>query len=163
MDRFRHLAPLFLASLWLIFVDAALAGDRFSGKVVRIVDGDTLVILVNKEQIKIRLAQIDTPERGQPWASRAKQALSALAFSKAATVVPVTVDRYGRTIGEVFVEGLHVNRQMVTDGDAWVYRKYATDDSLFDLENEARAGNRGLWALPEADRVPPWEWRRRGR
>ena len=158
MDRFRYLAPFVFASLFLFLASAAVAAEPITGKVIRIVDGDTLVILVGTEQVKIRLAQIDTPERGQPWSSRAKQALSALAFGK---VEPVTVDRYGRTIGELFVGGVHINRQMVRDGDAWVYRKYVTDNSLLDLENEARAGKRGLWGLPESDRLPPWEWRRR--
>ncbi len=92
-----------------------------------------------------------------------KQALSALTFGKLATVEPVTTDRYGRTVAEVFVNGVHVNRQMVRDGNAWVYRKYATDDTLYDLENQARSEKRGLWSLPEADRVPPWEWRRQSR
>ena len=150
----------FFLTILAVFSAVATA-EPLTGKVVRIVDGDTLVLLVDSEQVRVRLAQIDTPERGQPWASRAKQALSALAFGKVATVEPVTVDRYGRTIGEVFVDGLHVNRQMVRGGDAWVFRRYATDDSLFDLENEARGGKRGLWGLPESDRVPPWEWRKR--
>ena len=159
-----RIPAFFLLIFWAISGLCLAAGSPYEGEVVRVIDGDTLVVLVDgNEQFKIRLAQIDTPERGQPWASRARQALSALAFGKVATVEPVTTDRYGRTVAEIFVQGVHVNREMVRNGDAWVYRKYATDETLFTLENEARAQKRCLWGLPEADRVPPWEWRKRSR
>ena len=69
-------------------------------------------------------------------------------------------DRYGRVVGRVFVDGLDVNAEMVRNGHAWVYRQYAKDESLFALEDEARAAKRGLWALSEADNMPPWDWRR---
>jgi len=52
---------------------------------------------------------------------------------------------------------------MVKQGAAWVYRKYAKDQSLYALENEAKAAKRGLWSLPEAERTPPWEWRQADR
>ena len=67
-------------------------------------------------------------------------------------------DRYGRTVGRVYVGDLDVNAEMVKRGAAWVYRDYAKDPSR--LENEAKAAKRGLWALPEAQRCPPWDWRK---
>jgi endonuclease YncB( thermonuclease family) len=67
----------------------------YHGKVVRIVDGDTLTLIVDSKQHKIRLSDIDTPERKQPFGTWAKQALSELAFGKQARVVEVTIDRYG--------------------------------------------------------------------
>ncbi len=51
---------------------------------------------------------------------------------------------------------------MVREGHACVYRKYLRDHSLLENERRAREGEEGLWALPEAQRVPPWEWRQRG-
>jgi len=77
------------------------------------------------------------------------------------TVQPVTTDRYGRTVAHILVDGMNVNREMVRTGDAWVYRKYLKEYSLLDLEAEARDAKRGLWRLPEFQRVPPWEWRKR--
>lgn len=68
-------------------------------------------------------------------------------------------DRYGRVVGRVYRGGLDVNAELVKQGAAWVYRNYAKDQRLFTLEDEARAARRGLWALPEAERQPPWEWR----
>ena len=72
-------------------------------KVVKIVDGDSLTLLVNSQQYSIRLSDIDTPERKQPFGTRAKQALSELAFGKQAQVAQVTVDRYGRIVGRVLL------------------------------------------------------------
>lgn len=132
------------------------------GRVVKITDGDTLTLLTKKEeQIRVRLAEIDTPERGQPFGRKSQDALSALVWDQDIAVRVVDIDRYGRTVGRIYVDGVDVSAEMVIRGAAWVYRKYATDHQLFVLEEEARAARRGLWALSEVERVPPWEWRRR--
>ena len=132
------------------------------GTVVGITDGDTLKLLTqNKKIVKIRLAEIDTPERRQPYGKRSKQALSDLVFKKEVAVRLVDIDRYERIVGRIYLDDLDVSAEMVRLGAAWVYRKYATDPNLYKLEDEARAGKRGLWALPESQRVPPWQWRRR--
>jgi len=117
--------------------------------------------LVDNRQIKIRLVQIDTPERKQPYGSRAKQALSDLTFGKEILTNVETIDRYGRSVARLCVDALDISAKMVRQAAAWVYRKYATDESLYEIEKEAQEAGRGLWALPEAQRVPPWEWRRR--
>lgn len=129
---------------------------------VKITDGDTLTILTGaKEQIKIRLAEIDTPESRQPYGSRSKESLSRLCFGKDVTVKVQTTDRYGRKVGRIYVDGLDVSAEMVKIGAAWVYRKYAKDKSLYKLEDDARRAKVGLWSLPETQRVPPWEWRKK--
>jgi len=69
-------------------------------------------------------------------------------------------DRYGRTVGRVYVGNLDVNAELVKQGAAWVYRQFARDRSLLTLEAEAKAAKRGLWGLPEAQRCPPWDWRK---
>ncbi len=146
----------------LLLPVVCLGGTPFVAKVVSITDGDTLKVLDSeKQQIKIRLAEIDTPERKQPWGNRAKQALSELTFQKMVTVQPETKDRYGRTVAQILVGGMNVNREMVRTGNAWVYRKYMRDKSLLDLEAKAQKAKRGLWSLPESQRLPPWEWRRK--
>lgn len=149
----------FLAAL-LMALDASSQPDIF-GEVIAIADGDTMRLLTaEKSQVKIRLAEIDTPERGQPYASRAREALAELVFRKPVRVVYVDTDRYGRTVGRVYVGDLDVNAELVRRGAAWVYRKYARDESLYRLEDEARSARRGIWSLPEVQRMPPWEWRR---
>ncbi len=101
---------------------------------------------MDRQQLKIRLSDIDTPERKQPFGTRAKQALSDLAFGKRASVFEVTKDRYGRIVGRVYAEGLDVNRELVARGYAWVYRKYSDDAELLRLEAEANQKGLGLWA-----------------
>lgn len=135
--------------------------EQLTGRVVAISDGDTLTILdASKKQIKIRLAEIDTPESRQPYGNKAKQELSELAYNKIAIVEVQDIDRYRRIVGRVYVDGVDVNAELVKRGAAWVYRKYVKDHSLFNLEFEARTNKRGLWKLPESERVPPWEWRK---
>ena len=153
----RILLPL----LWLLAFHIQ-ASELPTGQIVGVIDGDTVRLLTaDKWQIKIRLAEIDTPEKKQPYGSRSKQALSGLVFGKQVAADVVTIDRYGRTVARLYVDDLDVNREMVRLGAAWVYRKYNKDKSLLDVETEAREAKRGLWGLPEAEQVPPWEWRRK--
>lgn len=138
-----------------------VGAQEISGKVVGITDGDTITILDdNKRQTKIRLGEIDTPEDGQPFSQKAKQQLSDLVFGKNVTVTVQDTDKYGRTVGRVYVDGIDVNAELVAHGAAWVYRQYAKDQKLFALEEKAKKSKEGLWSLPESERVPPWEWRR---
>ena len=75
----------------------------------------------------------------------------------------VTIDRYGRTVGKIFLDNQNINREMVKAGHAWVYVKYAKDKTLFVLEKNAKENQLGLWALPEGERIPPWQWRKNRR
>lgn len=146
----------------LLLLWAQLApGLEYSGQVVAIADGDTFTFLTtDKRQIKVRLAEIDTPERAQPYGSRARQALSDLIFGKEVRVEEADTDRYGRLVGHVYIGNLHVNRQLVRQGMAWVYRQYLEDRTLLQDEQAARDAKLGLWSLPATEQVPPWEWRR---
>jgi endonuclease YncB( thermonuclease family) len=156
------LAVMFRRILCLIplLLPLSAEAETLVGKVVGVTDGDTSKVLVEERTIKVRLAEIDTPDRRQPWASRAKQALSDKVFGKEVEVHVVTIDRYGRTVGHVWIGDRHINREMVRQGHAWVYRRYLDDKTLLDDETHARENKIGLWGLPEAQRVPPWDWRR---
>ena len=132
-----------------------------NGKVVSIADGDTFTLLIkDKQQIKVRLSEIDAPEKAQPFGTRSRETLSDLIFSKEVLVVQEDIDRYGRLVGQVYVDGTQVNRRMVQDGMAWVYVQYLKDKTLLQDEQAAKEAKRGLWALPVAEQVPPWEWRK---
>jgi hypothetical protein len=98
-------------------------------------------------------------------ASKAKQALSAKVYGEVVRVEVTDTDRYGRTVGHVYVGDRHINREMVREGHAWVPRKYLEDQTLLEDEKVAREAGEGLWGLSEADRAPPWEWQaaKRGR
>jgi endonuclease YncB( thermonuclease family) len=131
----------------------------FTGKVVAVADGDTLTVLREHEQIKVRLNEIDAPEKAQAFGNRSKQSLSELCFDKSATLADQGKDRYGRTLARVHCEGIDANTEQVRRGMAWVYRKYAPKGSpLYAVEGEAKAARRGLWV--DTEPVPPWEWRK---
>lgn len=106
-----------------------------------------------------RAPLIDAPESRQPYGTKAKQVLSELAFGKDVQARVMDTDRYGRTVARVRVGALDINSELVRRGAAWAYRKYLSDTTLLAIEAEAKAARRGLWALPENERVPPWEWR----
>lgn len=146
-----------LVAYVILAVSSAAFAD-FSGPVIAIVDGDTLDVLVDSRPVRVRLAQIDAPERAQAFGARSRQALSALAFKQVATVADAGPDRYGRQLGTVFVAGVNVNAEMVNQGMAWAYRRYVTDRALIDLEGQARAARRGLWVDPAP--IEPWLYRR---
>ncbi len=145
----------------LLALSPAIFEADLSGGVVGISDGDTFTLLTSdKQQVKIRLAEIDAPESGQPYGNKSKQALSGLIFGKDVRVDVQTTDRYGRTVGRPYVGNLDVCEEMVRVGAAWVYRQYVVDESLFDIENDAREARRGIWGLSESEQVEPWNWRR---
>ena len=133
-----------------------------SCKVVGISDGDTLTCLTSsKQQIKVRLAEIDAPEKAAPYGQQAKKALSSLVFGKYINLQVQNKDRNGRTVALVIAGNVDVNRTMVSQGAAWVYLQYNKDKTLMAVELKARQARRGLWSLPQADLIPPWEWRRK--
>jgi len=127
---------------------------------VGVADGDTISVMHNGREEKIRLFGIDCPEGGQAYGRKAKQYTSSLVFGKTVQVDVKDRDQYGRTVGMVTgPDGSTVNYAIVAAGLAWWYRQYAPGDATFErLETEARLAKRGLWADPHA--VPPWDYRR---
>ena len=134
----RKYIPLVL----FIFSWPVLCAD-IHGRVVRVLDGDTIEVMDSRKAVRIRLINID-----------------ALVAGKTVTVTYFQRDRYGRILGQVYApDGMNVNQFMVRAGAAWVYEQYNTDPVLPVLQNEARQQKRGLWS--DADPVPPWIWRHR--
>ncbi len=149
--------PLLLLAL---AAPALRAMEPFAGKVVGVSDGDTLTVLRDGGvQVRIRLAGIDCPEKGQDFGQVAKEHASARVFGKVVAVHPEAVDRYGRTVATVLCpDGENLNLSLVKAGLAWHYLAYSDDEALAGAEAEARAAGLGLWSRP--DRIPPWEYRR---
>ena len=156
----RHLitTAVVLASSLLIAAPPKVV-EEFSGKVIAITDGDTIKVLVGKESVTVRLEGIDAPEKSQSFGSKSKDALATMVFGQTVTVKKTGEDRYGRSLGFIFVEDLDVNAQMIQDGWAWHFKKYNDEERLTDLEDEARNEKRGLWADPNP--LAPWEFRAR--
>ena len=168
----RKAAPLlllvsFFVSFLLSFVSVA-AATQLTGKVIGVLDGDTIEVLdSSKHPRRIRLTGIDAPEKAQAFGQRAKEHLSDLVFGKHVEVVAGKTDKYGRTVGKVWVSGVDANLAQVAAGFAWHYKEYASEQSVADralyaqAEEGARAAHAGLWRDPKP--MAPWEWRHGGK
>jgi micrococcal nuclease len=155
-----------VTAAFLILASLGVSGKEITGRVIAVADGDTATVLVaGRQQIRVRLAAIDAPERAQPFGTRSKQALSKLVFGKDVVVRVTDTDRYKRTVGIIMLGETDVNLEMVRLGYAWVYRQYlinlprAQALQYSAAEDIARQKKRGLW-VDEAS-TPPWEWRRK--
>lgn len=141
-----------------------VAADIINGKVVGIVDGDTIDVLdANGRQHRIRLAGIDAPEKFQAFGSRSKENLSTMVFGKSVSVQWTKTDRDERAVGKVLMAGQDTNLAQVQAGLAWHFKKYQKEQSPADrtsyaqAENEARARRIGLWV--DANPIPPSDYR----
>jgi endonuclease YncB( thermonuclease family) len=147
---------------WLLsvamLVTGAACGESLTGRVVGITDGDTITVLVERQQLKVQLANIDAPESRQAFGARSRQALSDLCFQKDARLETQGQDLSGRRIATVFCAGRDAGAEQVWQGMAWVLDRYARPDSpLYLLQAQAKAARRGLWSDPNP--TPPWKWR----
>ena len=143
------------------------------GQVVRVVDGDTLVVADGRHRkVKVRLSGIDAPEKDQPYGRQSKVHLASLVLGKTVDVDWDKRDTYGRVIGRVLLapgncpdceKQRDVGLAQVRAGYAWWYRSESreltrAEKSRYALvENGARARQSGLWAAPKP--IAPWEWR----
>ena len=139
--------------------------ETLTGHVVRVTDGDTIVVLdSNNAQHKIRLAGIDAPERKQAFSTKSKEHLSDAVAGKFVVVEYDKRDRYGRIVGKVVLSEVDMNLEQVETGLAWHYKKYQEEQAPKDrelysaAEIEAKEAKRGLWHDHEP--MPPWEYRK---
>jgi len=129
--------------LWTATVSSA---EYLHGRVVHVVDGDTLDVLVRNE--RLRVVEIDAPEKSQPYGNASRQSLIAICGGQVAAVTVTGRDRNGRTLGAVSCAGTDANSEQVRRGMAWVFDRYAQPASpLYAVQNEARDARRGLWAM----------------
>ena len=125
-------SPHFISCILLAFPQfswpapgAAIAAD-FTGRVVSVLDGDTLEVLHSQQPERIRLNGFDCPEKGQAFGKKAKQAASDLAFGKEVILQTHSLDKYRRTIADVLLlDRTNVNHELVKEGWCWWYQKYA--------------------------------------
>lgn len=151
----------FPRSLLVLLLAVALTanGQELHGRVIGVLDGDTIELLVGKTKHRIRLNGIDCPEHNQAYGSKAKQFTSDWVFGQMVTVEIKTKDRYGRLVGNVVLSsGVILNNELVAHGLAWHYHQYSQDKSLAALESQARESRIGLWADSLA--TPPWDYRK---
>jgi endonuclease YncB( thermonuclease family) len=147
-----------VAVLFLLGTLNAAHAEEFSAKVIVVIDGDTVLILRDNMPIKVRLAEIDAPEKAQASGEESKQSLAELVLNKQVRVDSRAIDDYGRLVALIKVDELNVNYEQVQRGMAWVYSRFNKSEALLDLQNEAKKAKRGLWA--QTDPIPPNKWRK---
>ena len=170
-------APWALAAILLAIGFTAHAAEPLTCLVVGVSDGDTITARCGEpgayEQMRVRVAGIDAPEKGQPFGARAKDAMSDLVYEKLARLECHKTDRYGRGICDVSVAPalasngpmtLDAGLAMVSIGMAWWYREYADEqtpqarEQYEFAEQVAKVRRTGLWA--DRNPVAPWDWRK---
>lgn len=147
-----------LLILFLLFTLNCLS-QSLTGKVVAIMDGDTFKLLtVDSTLVKVRLANIDCPEKKQPFSAKAKAFTSESIFGKIVTINILKTDRYKRYISNViYKDSLSLCHELVKNGLAWHFVRYSNDATLQQLEDNAKKDKVGLWQDPNP--IAPWEWR----
>ena len=124
-----------------------------------VVDGDTIKGNIDSKRITIRLVEIDAPEMDQPFGVESKRFLEKLIENKKVTLIAQGKDRYGRTLGELFVNKDNINEKMVKSGFAWVYDRYVKSSLLYSYQDEAKSKTLGIWQSENP--IAPWVWRRK--
>jgi micrococcal nuclease len=146
----------------LVQVHAASSPDHaeafLAGKVTRVIDGDTIDVLLASGRIRVRLHGVDAPERDQPGGAAATSWLTEMLSNQAVLLEPVSQDQYDRMVAVVHLRDRNINRELVAAGHAWAYRQYMrrSDGELCSAEEQARQKGAGLWAEPAH---APWEFR----
>lgn len=147
MKKRKLLSLLILLSS--IFPVQAMAQTSISCKVVSISDGDSFTCLTPaKKNIKVRMNQIDAPERQQDFGNAARRKLSEMIYLKNVRLTSYGKDKYKRVLAEVFVNNQNINQKMVESGYAWAYREYLQSEKYLSLEQQARNNLLGLWSQP---------------
>lgn len=142
----------------LLCISGLAHSEEFTAKVIAVLDGDTVLVKRASGLLKIRLAEIDAPEKTQTFGETSKRSLSGMVMGKQVKIVSQTMDQYGRMIAHVSIDSLDVNAEQIRRGMAWEYSNFHSNKALIALQNEAKRIPRGLWA--QSDPTPPWEWRK---
>ncbi|MCT7528788.1 thermonuclease family protein [Aliarcobacter cryaerophilus] len=146
--------------LALIILSSYLFSLELVGKVVKVSDGDTITILASdKIQYKIRLNDIDAPEKKQAFGNKSKDNLAKYIAGKTVTVKYNKTDKYKRILGTIYYNNTDINLQQVKDGYAWVYKKYSNNQTYYKAEKLARDKKTGLWV--DKNPLEPWEFRKK--
>lgn len=167
-----------IACLSLLTLSFTTIADTI-GVTVKVLDGDTIDVLTEKycnvhsfekkggskcvngqEQIRVRFASIDAPEKKQPFGDKSKTFLESLVFKKKVRIVNRKTDIHGRVLADVYVGDEWINKVLISNGMAWVYRQYAKNSPLLKYEENAKSNKIGLWSLPSQERIEPWVWRK---
>lgn len=146
--------------LVILFCFFSCTIEEHTGKVVKVIDGDTFDLMYEQKKIRVRMYGIDAPERGQAFNVKAKEFTASMIAGKEVNIIIRSKDRYGRFVCDVYLgDSTYVNAEIVNAGYAWHFTRYSNDMELARLQEEARNNMRGLWQ--DSNPIPPWEFRKR--
>jgi micrococcal nuclease len=135
-----------------------LEAEQVTGRVMNVIDGDTLVVLNQiGKSMTIQLKGVDAPELPQAFGKSAREKLQDRVGGKLVRVVFAEADEFGRRTAEVFENDQSVNVWLIRAGLGWHNWKFDPHKSKAAAEKYAREKRIGLWAAE--DPVPPWEWK----
>lgn len=145
-----------------------MRNPTYATKVLRVIDGDSLVVATQHHTLEIRLYGIDAPEHSQPGADESRTALRRKLGNQVFWLEEMDVDHYGRVIGLLYHRDQHrdnsINRWMIHEGHAYAFTRYGGGELGFDLaEADARDGRRGIWRESRRGGERPWNYRRSNR
>ena len=142
-----------------LLLTTILVAETITGKVISVTDGDTIKILDEKNKVyKIRLNDIDAPEKKQAFGNKSKENLSKYIAGENVRVEYYKLDRYKRILGTVYFKDKDINKQQIIDGYAWVYKKYSKNNEYINQERISKKHKRGLWK--DEKPIEPWEYRK---
>ncbi len=149
----------FLFALLFIYAGTAASYEEiYSGNVVAVLDGDTILLLRenNPAPFKVRLANIDAPEKSQEYGLASQQSLAELVLRKPVQVATRAIDSYGRVVAVISLPGRNINQEQVARGMAWANAR-SRDKDMLAVQAKAQQQKRGLWA--QANPLHPRAWR----
>ena len=154
----------FFLSIALFFIVINQVHADLNGKIVKVIDGDTVDILTpEKQKIRVRLLDIDAPESRQAYGNASKKYLASLTAGKSVFIKENKKDIYQRTLGTIYLEQININAKMVENGFAWAYRYkgVVNNNNMLKLESKAKQNKKGLWK--DKRPIAPWEFRYRNK
>ena len=147
--------------LFLLVTNFIYSQRTLTAKVVGIKDGDTVVVLDSlNNQTTLRLAEVDCPEKSQPFGTKAKQFTSDQIYLKTIKYVVTDTDRYGRSIAMIYydVDNKYLSAVIIKAGMGWHYKRYSKSKELTFFEDNAKKNKIGLWI--DNNPIEPSEWRK---
>lgn len=145
-------------SLVLLAFQAPVVQGPFSGKVIAVLDGDTIEVMHDGKAERVRLNGIDAPEKSQPFGQASKRFASDKLYGNVVKVVATEKDKYGRTIADVYIGSEWFNLSSVSNGYAWHYKQYSDNKELAEAEAVAKSAKLGLWE--DKNPIAPWLYRK---
>ena len=159
--KVKNSHQLLLKILLILFISISILFGNDSAEAIEIMqyyDGDTVKIKDGVYEYKLRLTDIDAPERNQEYGIRSRRALMQFCENTQVQVYLYGVDSYKRKLGKLHCNNQEANQWMVENGHAWFNKGFSMNYTLDIAQQNAKQERLGLWQSEHAQ--PPWQWRK---